>query len=167
MNSIEFPAAILQPPFFKLGYNDNPEATAKTIDADGWLHTGDLGTMDKSGFVRITGRVKDMIIRGGENIFPAEIENVLITHPGVAEVAVVGVLDPHWGEIAICFLRARADAKLTVADLVRHVRRDLAAPKMPAHWIELDAFPLTGSGKIQKFVLRERYIAGEFTGRIL
>jgi fatty-acyl-CoA synthase len=147
-----------------LGYNDNPEATQRTIDDDGWLHTGDLGTMDERGFVRITGRLKDMIIRGGENIFPAEIENVLITHSGVAEVAVVGVPDPHWGEIAICFLRARAGAELDATDLVRHVRRDLAAPKTPAHWIVLEAFPLTGSGKVQKFVLRERYVAGEYAG---
>jgi fatty-acyl-CoA synthase len=150
-----------------LAYNDNPEATAKTIDAEAWLHTGDLGTMDERGFVRITGRLKDMIIRGGENIFPAEIENALIAHPGIAEVAVVGVPDPHWGEIAICFLRARADASLDAADLVRHVRRDLAAPKTPAHWIVLDAFPLTGSGKVQKFVLRDRYIAGDYAGREL
>jgi fatty-acyl-CoA synthase len=145
-----------------IGYNDNPEATARTIDPDGWLHTGDLGTMDANGFVRITGRVKDMIIRGGENIFPAEIENVLITHPGIAEVAVVGVPDPRWGEVAICFLRARAGATLDCADLARHVRGELAAPKTPAQWIVLDAFPLTGSGKIQKFVLRDRYLAGDF-----
>jgi fatty-acyl-CoA synthase len=150
-----------------LGYNDNPEATARTIDGEGWLHTGDLGTMDAKGFVRITGRVKDMIIRAGENIFPAEIENVLITHPGVAEVAVVGVPDPRLGEIAICFLRARPGAVLDAADLVRHVRGELAAPKTPARWIVLDAFPLTGSGKIQKFVLRDRYVAGEFADRVL
>ncbi len=149
-----------------LGYNDNPEATAKTIDADGWLHTGDLGTMDARGFVRITGRVKDMIIRGGENIFPAEVENVLITHPGIAEVAVVGIPDPYWGEVAVAFLRARPGAELDVADLVRHVRADLAAPKTPAHWVVLEAFPLTGSGKIQKFVLRERYLAGEYPDRL-
>ena len=150
-----------------LGYNDNPEATAKTIDADGWLHTGDLGTMDARGYVRITGRLKDMIIRGGENIFPAEIENVLVTHPDVAEVAVVCVPDTRWGEIAIAFLRLRADVRLHVADLVRHVRRDLAAPKTPAHWIVLDAFPLTGSGKIQKFVLRDRYLQGDYADRVL
>jgi len=147
-----------------LGYNDNPEATAKAIDGDGWLHTGDLGTMDELGFVRITGRVKDMIIRGGENIFPAEIENVLITHAGIAEVAVVGVPDERWGEIAVAFVRARADAALSAADLVRHVREELAAPKTPAQWIVLDAFPLTGSGKVQKFVLRDRYMAGEYAG---
>jgi fatty-acyl-CoA synthase len=150
-----------------LGYNDNPEATAKTIDAGGWLHTGDLGSMDARGYVRITGRLKDMIIRGGENLFPAEIENVLVTHPDVAEVVVLGVPDPHWGEIAIAFLRPRDGAQLCVADLVRHVRRDLAAPKTPAHWIALDAFPLTGSGKVQKFVLRDRYLQGDYVDRVL
>ena len=150
-----------------LGYNDNPDATARAIDADGWLHTGDLGTMDARGYLRITGRLKDMIIRGGENMFPAEIENALITHPDIAEVAVVGVPDPRWGEIVIAFLRPRAATQLLVADLVRHVRRDLAAPKTPAHWIVLDAFPLTGSGKIQKFVLRDRYLAGDYFGQVL
>ena len=150
-----------------LGYNDNPEATARAIDADGWLHTGDLGTMDARGYLRITGRLKDMIIRGGENMFPAEIENALISHPDIAEVAVVGVPDPRWGEIVIAFLRPRAATQLLVADLVRHVRRDLAAPKTPAHWIVLDAFPLTGSGKIQKFVLRDRYLAGDYFGQVL
>ena len=150
-----------------LGYNDNPEATARTIDTDGWLHTGDLGTMDEHGFVRITGRVKDMIIRGGENIFPAEIENVLIAHPGIAEVAVVGVPDELWGEIAIAFLRPREKTNLDAADLVRYVRSELAAPKTPAKWIVLDAFPLTGSGKVQKFVLRDRYVAGDYTDRVL
>jgi fatty-acyl-CoA synthase len=149
-----------------LGYNDNPEATAKTVDGDGWLHTGDLGTMDAHGFVRITGRVKDMIIRGGENIFPAEVENVLITHPGVADVAVVGVPDPYWGEVGMAFLRTLPGVELSAADLVRHVRAELAAPKTPAHWIVLEAFPLTGSGKIQKFVLRERYLAGEYPDRL-
>ena len=79
------------------GYNDNPEATAAAIDADGWLHTGDLGTMDARGYVRITGRVKDMIIRGGENLFPAEIENAMLEHDAIAEVAVVGVPDESLG----------------------------------------------------------------------
>ncbi len=148
-------------------YNDNPDATAKTIDSDSWLHTGDLGTMDGRGFLRITGRVKDMIIRGGENLFPAEIENVMVTHPGVAEVAVVGAPDPKWGEIAICFLRANVGAQLTKVDLVQHVRRDLAAPKTPAHWIVVEAFPLTASGKIQKFVLRDKYLAGDYAGQTL
>ena len=146
-----------------IGYNDNPEANAKAIDADGWLHTGDLGTMDARGFVKITGRVKEMIIRGGENLFPAEIENVLLEHPDVAEVAVVGAPDEKWGEIVVCFLRLRAGASLDKPALIAHCRKRIAAQKTPAHWIEIDQWPLTGSGKIQKFVLRDRYVAGEFS----
>ena len=149
-----------------LGYWGMEQASAETLRS-GWLHTGDLGTMAARGYVCVTGRLKDMIIRGGENLFPAEIENVLITHPDVAEVAVVGVPDPRWGEVAVAFLRPRAAAQLQVADLVRYVRHDLAAPKTPAHSIVLDAFPLTGSGKVQKFVLRDRYLAGEFSGQTL
>ena len=147
-----------------LGYNDNPKATAETIDREGWLHTGDLGTMDARGFLRITGRVKDMIIRGGENLFPAEIENVLVTHPDIAEVAVVGVPDARWGEIVICFFRPREACQPAKAELVGHVRRELAAPKTPAEWIALQSFPLTGSGKIQKFVLRRTLYCGRIRG---
>jgi fatty-acyl-CoA synthase len=150
-----------------IGYNDNPKATAETIDSEGWLHTGDLGTMDSRGYLRVTGRLKEMIIRGGENLFPVEIENVLIEHPAIAEVAVVGVPDPKWGEIAVCFLRVQGGSVPAKGDLIGHLRRDLAAPKTPAHWIVVESFPLTTSGKIQKFVLRERYIAGDFIDQIL
>ena len=149
-----------------LGYNDNPEATAHTIDAEGWLSTGDLGTMDSRGYVRVTGRVKEMIIRGGENLFPAEIENVLLEHPGIAEAAIIGVPDDVWGEVVVCLFRTVPGAAPTRMDLVAHCRRDLAAPKTPTHWIPVESFPLTGSGKIQKFVLRERYLAGEYTRRL-
>jgi fatty-acyl-CoA synthase len=145
-----------------LGYNDNPQATAAAIDADGWLHTGDLGTMDARGYVRITGRVKEMIIRGGENLFPAEIENVLLEHPSVAEVAVVGAPDARWGEIVVCFVRLAAGASLDRAALVAHCRAHISPQKTPAHWIAVDGWPLTGTGKIQKFVLRDRFVAGEF-----
>ncbi len=96
-----------------LGYNDNPEATGKAIDAEGWLHTGDLGTMDARGYLRVTGRVKEMIIRGGENLFPAEIENILLEHADVAEVAVVGVPDERWGEVVACFVRLRPARRST------------------------------------------------------
>jgi fatty-acyl-CoA synthase len=150
-----------------LEYNDDVGATAKAIDHEGWLHTGDLGSMDARGYLRITGRVKDMIIRGGENLFPAEVENVLVTHPDVAEVAVVGVPDAKWGEIAICFVRVKPGVQLVKSDLIGHVRKDLAAPKTPAHWVAVDAFPLTASGKIQKFVLRDRYLAGEYIHSVL
>jgi len=145
-----------------LGYNDNPSATAAAIDGDGWLHTGDLGTMDDRGYLRITGRVKEMIIRGGENLFPAEIENVLLEHPDVAEVAVVGAPDERWGEIVVCFLRPAAGAALDKAALVAHCRARISPQKTPAHWIEVQEWPLTGSGKIQKFVLRDRFVAGEW-----
>jgi len=145
-----------------LEYNDNPAATAVALDAEGWLHTGDLGTMDAHGRLRVTGRVKEMIIRGGENLFPAEIENVLLEHPDIAEAAVVGVPDDRWGEIVVAFLRRAPGAALEKASLVAHCRAHLAAFKTPAHWVEVDGWPLTGSGKIQKFVLRERFVAGEW-----
>jgi fatty-acyl-CoA synthase len=145
-----------------LEYNDNPAATAQAIDAEGWLHTGDLGTLDARGYLRITGRVKEMIIRGGENLFPAEIENVLLEHPDVAEVAVVGVPDARWGEIVVCFLRLAPGAGLDRIALVAHCRERISPQKTPAHWIEVQDWPLTGSGKIQKFVLRDRFVAGEF-----
>jgi fatty-acyl-CoA synthase len=147
-------------------YFDNPNATAATIDAEGWLHTGDLATMDARGYVRITGRLKDMVIRGGENIYPAEIESVLIEHPAIVEVAVIGVPDAKMGEELAAFVRTGA-TRPSVATLRAHVRERLAAPKTPRYWIFIDAFPLTGSGKIQKFILRERYLAGEFSGRAL
>ena len=145
-----------------LGYNDDPDATAKAIDADGWFHTGDLGTMDARGFLKITGRVKEMIIRGGENLFPAEIENILLEHADVAEVAVVGVPDPRLGEIAVAFIRLTPGATFNPAQLIAHCRANLAAQKTPSNWVEISAWPLTGSGKIQKFILRDRWVAGEF-----
>ncbi len=145
-----------------LGYNDNPDATAAAIDTDGWLHTGDLGTLDARGYLRITGRVKEMIIRGGENLFPAEIENVLLEHPDVAEVAVVGAPDERWGEIVLGFVRLAPGASLDKAALVAHCRAHISPQKTPAHWISVTEWPLTGSGKIQKFVLRDRFVAGEF-----
>lgn len=145
-----------------LGYNDDPEATAKTIDAEGWLHTGDLGTMDARGFVKVTGRVKEMIIRGGENLFPAEIENILLEHPDVAEVAVVGVPDAKFGEAVAAFVRMAPGAAFDPQTLIAHCRANIAAQKTPTHWIEVSEWPLTGSGKIQKFALRDRWVAGEF-----
>ena len=140
-----------------LGYNDDPEATAKAIDANGWLCTGDLGTMDARGYVRISGRVKEMIIRGGENLFPAEIENVLLEHPDVAEVAVIGVPCPRMGEAVAAFVRPTPGRSMDRQALVAHCRTQIAAQKTPAHWIEVANFPLTGSGKIQKFELRRRW----------
>jgi fatty-acyl-CoA synthase len=144
-------------------YFDQPEATAAAIDADGWLHTGDLGTMDERGNCRITGRLKEMVIRGGENMFPAEIEAALVEHPGIAEAAVIGVPDPLMGEELVAFIRPAGGAvPPEVEELRAHMRSRLAAPKTPRYWIVLDEFPLTGSGKIQKFVLRERWGQGAY-----
>ena len=130
------------------GYNDNPEATAATIGADGWLHTGDLGRMDARGYVRITGRVKEMIIRGGENLFPAEIENAMLEHEAIAEVAVVGIPDEKWGEQVACFLRGNGKPRPDDAALKAFIRERLSPQKTPAYWIWVDEWPLTGSGKI-------------------
>lgn len=143
------------------GYNDNPQATAETIDEDGWLHTGDLGSMSRTGYVKITGRVKEMIIRGGENLFPAEIEAAMLEHPAIAEVAVAGVPDEKWGEIVACFMRLADGAERPSDDeLEMHVRERLSPQKTPAHWVWMNEFPLTGSGKIQKFQLAEDFAKG-------
>jgi len=141
------------------GYYDMPEQTAASIDADGWYQTGDLASMDDRGFLRIEGRLKDMIIRGGENIYPREIEDLLFEHPKVAEVAVVGVPDERWGEAVAAFVRGTPGDPPTADELFAHCREHLAPHKTPRHWEFLDAFPLTASGKIQKFVLREQFAA--------
>jgi fatty-acyl-CoA synthase len=143
-----------------LGYNDNPDATAAAIDSEGWLHTGDLGRMDARGYVKITGRVKEMIIRGGENLFPAEIENAMLEHAAIEEVAVVGIPDEKWGEQVACFIRCNS-APPSAADLKAFIRERLSPQKTPAYWISVEEWPLTGSGKIQKFKLQEAYEAGK------
>ncbi|MDQ1438277.1 MAG: fatty-acyl-CoA synthase [Acidimicrobiaceae bacterium] len=145
-----------------LGYFDMPEATAETVDADGWLHTGDLATMDERGYCRIVGRLKDMIIRGGENIYPREVEELLFTHPAVADVAVLGIPDPLMGEEVACVVRlAPGHDHVTAIDLRSFVRERLAPQKAPRRWAFVDEFPQTPSGKIQKFVLRDRFVAGD------
>jgi len=145
------------------GYFENPDATAEAIDTDGWYHTGDLASMDERGYCRIEGRLKDMIIRGGENIYPREIEDILFAHPNVAEVAVVGIPDDKWGEQVAAFIRPTIDGAVTPAELSAHVREHLAGYKVPRSWVFVDTFPLTGSGKVQKFVLRDQYINGDLT----
>ncbi len=144
------------------GYNDNPEATAAAIDKDGWLHTGDLGRMDTRGYVKITGRVKEMIIRGGENLFPAEIENAMLEHPAIEETAVVGVPHETLGEQVVCFMRCGGAEKPNDTALKTFVRERISPQKTPAIWIWVDEWPLTGSGKIQKFKLRDMFVEGAF-----
>ncbi|MFN3213377.1 MAG: class I adenylate-forming enzyme family protein [Henriciella sp.] len=146
-----------------LGYNDNPEATAATIDSEGWLHTGDLRRMDPRGYVKITGRVKEMIIRGGENLFPAEIENAMLEHDAIDEVAVVGVPDEKWGEQVACFIRSESDHAFSAGELKAFVRERLSPQKTPAYWVQVTDWPLTGSGKIRKFKLAEEFEAGQHT----
>jgi acyl-CoA synthetase (AMP-forming)/AMP-acid ligase II len=142
------------------GYFDNPHATAAAIDSDGWLHTGDLGSMDARGYFRIGGRLTDMIIRGGENIYPREIEQVLFEHEDVADVAVLGVPDATWGEQVAAFIRPAEGRTPDPDALFAYCRERLAPFKAPRHWRVVDEFPLTPSGKVQKFVLRARFVAG-------
>jgi len=138
-------------------YFSMPEQTAKTIDADGWLHTGDLGCMDEDGYMRITGRLKDMIIRGGENIFPREIEDALAAHPAVGEVAVIGIPDREWGEQIAAIVRLRPSLSASAAELEQFLRERIARHKVPRRWHFVEQFPVTPSGKIKKFELRETY----------
>ncbi len=147
-----------------LGYHDMAERTAEAIDADGWLHTGDLASMDERGYFRIAGRLKDMIIRGGENLFPVEIEEVLFRHPKVAEVAVVGLPDDVWGEVVAAFIRD-ADPTDPAGDqeLRAYLRDHLAPHKTPTVWVHVETFPLTPSGKIQKFALRDEWLSTQFS----
>ena len=151
--------------FTMIEYFDNPEATAETLLPDGWVRTGDLATMDDRGYCRIVGRLKDMIIRGGENLFPVEIEEVLMRHPAIAEVAVLGLPDDKWGEIVAGFLRLTdgADAP-TVTELREFVRAELSPQKTPTRWFAVDGFPLTGSGKVQKYAIRTAWEQSEFDG---
>lgn len=143
------------------GYFEMPEQTAEAIDSDGWLHTGDLCSMDERGYCTVEGRLKEMIIRGGENIYPKEIEELLFSHPDVGEVAVVGLPDERWGETVGAFIRPAPGSEPDRDELVGFTRANLAPHKTPAEWFAVDEFPLTGSGKIQKFRLRELWQAGD------
>ncbi len=137
------------------GYYGDTEATAKAIDAHGWLRSGDLGSMDADGYVRITGRLKDMIIRGGENIYPREIEDVIYSHPKVAGVAVFGVPDEFYGEQVMAWVQLHAGEQMSEEELRAHCKGSLAHFKIPAHIRFVDEFPMTVTGKLQKFRMRE------------
>jgi fatty-acyl-CoA synthase len=136
------------------GYFELPEATAAAIDADGWLHTGDLGSMDARGNLRIQGRLKEMIIRGGENIFPREIEDVIASHPAVAAVAVVGLPDPVFGEQVAACVELAPGTSADAAELRALCEQNLARFKVPARWDFVAAMPRTPLGKIQKYLLQ-------------
>jgi fatty-acyl-CoA synthase len=135
------------------GYLGDLAATRAAIDRDGWLHTGDLGSMDSRGYCRIEGRIKEMIIRGGENIYPREIEAVLLSHPEVTAAAVVGIDDRFWGEVVGAAVGTSASAPPTEAELAEFCRARLARYKVPVRWLFTGAFPMTATGKIRKDVL--------------
>lgn len=138
-----------------LAYWDDPEKTAEAIDADGWMHSGDLATMDENGYVRITGRIKDMIIRGGENIYPREIEEFLLTHPEIADVQVFGVTDEKYGEEVCAWVIAKGGTSLGAEDVQAHCKGQIAHYKVPRHVRVVEAFAMTVTGKAQKFKMRK------------
>ena len=137
------------------GYYNDQEATDKTIDPAGWLHSGDLGTMDSEGYVRITGRLKDMIIRGGENIYPREIEDFIFTHPKVSEVAVFGVPDEFYGEEIVAWIQLLEGETATEEEIKEFCKDRIAHFKIPKTIRFVDEFPMTVTGKLQKFKMRE------------
>ncbi len=138
------------------GYYKNPEETERVIDAGGWLHSGDLGVMDESGYVKVTGRIKDMIIRGGENIYPREIENFLFQMPQIKNVEVAGVPSEKYGEEVGAFIILKEEASLTEEDVRDFCRGRISRHKIPRYVFFLDEYPMTASGKIQKYKLREK-----------
>jgi fatty-acyl-CoA synthase len=142
-----------------MGYWNEPEKTAQAIDAEGWMHTGDLAVMDDDGYVNITGRIKDLIIRGGENISPREIEEFLYSHPDIVDVQVVGVPDQRFGEEVCAFVQARDGASLNTDTVREYCQGRIAHYKVPKYVICVDEFPMTVTGKIQKYLLRDAAIA--------
>jgi fatty-acyl-CoA synthase len=141
-------------------YWQNEAATTAAFDDEGWLHTGDLCSMDDRGYLRVEGRLRDMIIRGGENIYPREIEDLLVSQPSVREVAIVGLPDLVWGEVLAAFVVPAGGAGIDTAGLSDLIRHRLARFKVPEHWFVVDELPRTNTGKVQKYVLREQWRAG-------
>jgi fatty-acyl-CoA synthase len=137
------------------GYWDDPERTAEAIDAQRWMHTGDLATMDGEGYVNIVGRIKDMVIRGGENVYPREVEEFLYTHPDVVDVQVIGVPDARYGEELMAWVKLREGATVDAEGLRDFCRGRIAHFKVPRYIRFADDFPMTVTGKVQKFKMRE------------
>jgi fatty-acyl-CoA synthase len=142
-----------------IGYWGNEAATHEAIDAAGWMHTGDLATADQDGYVNIVGRIKDLIIRGGENVYPREVEEYLYTHPAVLDVQVIGVPSEKYGEEVMAWVRRRPGMDVSREDLVAFCRGRIATFKIPSYWKFVDEFPTTVTGKVQKFKMREAAIA--------
>jgi fatty-acyl-CoA synthase len=144
-----------------LGYFGAPEKTRETLDKDGWLHTGDLGLMLGNGYIQVTGRLKEMIIRGGENIYPREVEDVLAEHPAISQAAVFGIPDEKWGEQVAAAVILRANETVEFPALQDYLKARIASHKIPKIWRAVKSFPLNTSGKIQKFLLQEQIAAEE------
>jgi fatty-acyl-CoA synthase len=141
-----------------IGYWNDGARTAEAIDDEGWMHTGDLAVMDVEGYVNIVGRIKDMIIRGGENVYPREVEEFLYTHPDIVDVQVIGVPDLKYGEEIMAWVRVREDATLTTEDLAAFCKGKIAHYKVPRYVHVTDEFPMTVTGKVQKYLMREASI---------
>jgi fatty-acyl-CoA synthase len=139
------------------GYYQMPEATADAIDRYNWLHTGDLGEVDDNGYFKVTGRIKDMIIRGGENIYPRELEEFLFTHPKVVNVQVIGISDKKYGEQVLAAIQIKAGQTATAEEFIEFCQGKIARHKIPRYFEFVDSYPTTASGKIQKFKMKERF----------
>jgi fatty-acyl-CoA synthase len=137
------------------GYYKMPRATAETVDADGWLHSGDLAVRDENGNYRITGRLKDMIIRGGENIYPKEIEEFIYTHPKVQDVQVIGVPDKKYGEEAYAAIILKSGESMSEEEMRKYITDHMARHKVPRYITFTDHFPMNAAGKILKYKMRE------------
>jgi fatty-acyl-CoA synthase len=140
------------------GYWDDAERTAESLDTAGWMHTGDLAVLDEEGYCSIVGRVKDMIIRGGENVYPREIEEFLLRHPKILDAAVVGVPDQHYGEVVCAVIRLREPASCSEQEIIDYCRGQIAHFKVPRFVRFVEQFPLTVTGKVQKYLLREQQV---------
>jgi fatty-acyl-CoA synthase len=141
-----------------LGYWNNPEATASAIDSARWMHTGDLATMDSEGYINIVGRIKDMVIRGGENVYPREIEEFLYMHPKISDVQVIGVPDPKYGEEICAWVKLKVGEQATAEEIREFCRGKIAHYKIPRYVLFVESFPMTVTGKIQKFLMRQQSI---------
>jgi fatty-acyl-CoA synthase len=139
------------------GYWNRPDATAKAIDDQGWFHSGDIGYLDEEGYLYICDRVKDMVISGGENVYPAEVESVLFAHDAIAEVAVIGLPDEKWGEAVTAVVALNDGHTLTIEDLREFASNKLARYKLPLQLHFVDALPRNPAGKVLKFKLREQF----------
>jgi fatty-acyl-CoA synthase len=141
------------------GYWDDPERTSEAIDDAGWMHTGDLATVDDEGYCNIVGRIKDMVIRGGENVYPREIEEYLYRHPAIQDVQVIGVPDPKYGEELCAWIKIKPGQTLNAEAVRAFCQGQIAHYKIPRYVKFVDGFPMTVTGKIQKYVMRQQMIA--------